>query len=347
MNRRTVPRRTVLLGDTREQLATLPARSIDCVITSPPYFQLRDYQVHGQIGLEDRVEDWVDELRLVMRGITRVLKPSGSVWLNLGDSYSRHPKYGANRKSLLLGPERLALKLIEDGWTIRSKVIWAKSNTMPNSVRDRLSCRWEVVYFLTRSERYYFDLDVIRVPHRSARHAGRTGKVYPPASSLPLRWAGPLAGNNTGLARLKAEGRVGHPLGKNPGDVWTLPAANFRGVHFATFPPAFVTRPLLATCPERVCRHCGAPWQREAGRVKGGLAALGGLRCSCTCQAGWQPGLVLDPFFGAGTVALVAQQHGRDWLGIELNRDFVVLAEERIAAAREEVMKSNNERRCA
>ena len=347
MNRRTVPRRTVLLGDARQQLASLPARSIDCVITSPPYFQLRDYQVRGQIGLEDHVEDWVDELRLVMRGITRVLKPSGSVWLNLGDSYSRHPKYGANRKSLLLGPERLALKLIEDGWTIRSKVIWAKSNTMPNSVRDRLSCHWEVVYFLTRSERYYFDLDVIRVPHRSARHAGSTGKVYPPANSLPPRWAGPLAGSNTGLARLKAEGRVGHPLGKNPGDVWALPASNFRGVHFATFPPAFVTRPLLATCPERVCRRCGAPWQREAARVKGGLAALGGLRCGCTCQAGWRPGLVLDPFFGAGTVALVAQQHGRDWLGIELNRDFVALAEERIAAAREGVMKSNNERRCA
>jgi DNA modification methylase len=346
MSRRTLPRNTVIVGDAREKLATLPARSIDCVITSPPYFQLRDYQVGGQIGLEDRVENWADELCTVMRGIARVLKPGGSVWLNLGDSYSRHPKYGAARKSLLLGGERVALGLIQDGWTIRNKVIWSKTNNMPNSVRDRLSCSWEVVYFLTRSERYSFDLDAIRVPARSARNAERSGKPYPPASSLPPRWAGPLAGSNAGLARLKAEGRVSHPLGKNPSDVWALPAANFRGAHFATFPPALVTRPLLASCPERVCRGCGAPWERQAARRANGLSTLGELQPACECRGGWQPGVVLDPFFGAGTVGLVAEQHTRDWLGIELNPDFVALAEERIAAAREGVM-TTNERRSA
>ena len=107
------------------------------------------------------------ELREVMRELARVLKPSGSVWLNVGDSYSRHLRYGAPPKSLLLGPERLALELLKDGWTIRNKVIWAKSQSMPCSVRDRLACTWEVVYFLTRSRQYYFDLDSIRVPHRS------------------------------------------------------------------------------------------------------------------------------------------------------------------------------------
>ena len=210
----------------------------------------------------------MDELRLVMRGIARVLKPSGSVWLNLGDSYSRHPKYGANRKSLLLGPETLGAQA-HRRWLDHPLQGHLGKNQHHAQQRARpLSCRWEVVYFLTRSERYYFDLDAIRVPTAPLGTPDEPAKAYPPASSLPPRWAGPLAGNNTGLARLKAEGRVGHPLGKNPGDVWTLPAANFRGAHFATFPPAFVTRPLLATCPERVCRHCGAPWQREAGRVK-------------------------------------------------------------------------------
>ena len=346
MRPRTVPRNTVIGGDVRQQLVMLPSRSIDCVITSPPYFQLRDYQVSRQIGLEDGVEDWVRALRLVMRGIARVLKPSGSVWLNLGDSYSRHSKHGAVRKSLLLGPERLAIGLIEDGWTMRNKVIWAKTNTMPSSVRDRLSCSWEVLYFLTRGEHYNFDLDVIRVPARSARRESSSHKFYPPSSSLPPKWAGPLAGNNTGLARLKAEGRVSHPLGKNPADVWALPVANFRGAHFATFPPTLVTRPLLASCPERVCRRCGSPWERQAAPRVNGLSTLGDLRRVCGCRAGWQPGVVLDPFFGAGTVGLVAEQHNRDWLGIELNPDFVALAEERIASAREGVI-TTNERRSA
>ena len=152
---------TVVIGDVRKRLAEVPEASVDSVVTSPPYFQLRDYGTEHQIGLEPDVSAWVSELRLVMGGLATVLKPTGSVWLNLGDSFSRHAHFGAPPKSLLLGPERLALALIEDGWTIRNKVIWAKTRSMPSSVRDRLSCTWEVVYFLTRSRHYYFDLDAI------------------------------------------------------------------------------------------------------------------------------------------------------------------------------------------
>ena len=330
----SLARNVVVIGDVRKRLAELPAASMDCVITSPPYFQLRDYGMGNQIGLEDNVDEWVDELRLVMRGVARVIKPTGSVWLNLGDTFSRHDTFGAPPKSLLLGPERIALGLIADGWTIRNKVVWAKTNTMPNPVRDRLSCSWEIIYFLTRANHYYFDLDAIRVPHTSApaRHRPTTTASVPPGSRPT--WAGPLAGNNAGLARLKAQGLVGHPLGKNPADVWQLPASNFRGQHFATFPPTLVQRPLLATCPERVCRSCNRPWQREPARRLGQLAVRGELRPGCRCRKGWQPGLVLDPFFGAGTVGLVAEQLGRDWLGIELNSAFAKLATERIEAAR-------------
>ena len=338
-------RNVVLVGDVRRRLAGLPAASVDCVVTSPPYFQLRDYGVAGQIGMEADVSGWVDELRLVMRGIARVLKPSGSVWLNLGDTFSRHDRFGAPPKSLLLGPERVGLGLIEDGWVIRNKVMWAKTNTMPSSVRDRLSCSWEVVYFLTRARQYYFDLDAIRVLHRSVRSkSASAGAAIPTARP---QWAGPLAGSNAGLARLKAQGLVGHPLGKNPGDVWALPASNFRGQHFATFPPALVTRPLLASCPERVCRSCGTPWQREPFRARGQLVVRGELRRACHCRKGWQPGLVLDPFAGAGTVGLVAEQHGRDWLGIELNPAFARLAENRIASARADRPATGEQRRAA
>lgn len=340
MNRRTKPddglRNVVIVGDVREQLAALPDASVDCVISSPPYFQLRDYQMASQMGLEPTVDEWVDELRVVMRGIARVLKPTGSVWLNLGDTFSRHDHYGAPPNSLLLGPERVALGLIDDGWTIRNKVIWAKTNTLPTPVRDRLSCTWEVVYFLTRDRRYYFDLAAIRVPHRSTRHKPTAVEQSPAPMSGRPAWAGPLTGNNAGLARLKAQGLVAHPLGKNPGDVWTIAASNFRGQHFATFPPALITRPLLATCPERTCKACGQPWQREPALRRGQLALRRELQPACSCATGWRPGLVLDPFFGAGTTALVAEQHGRDWLGIELNPDFARLAEDRIRAARDQ-----------
>jgi site-specific DNA-methyltransferase (adenine-specific) len=342
------PRNTVLVGDLRKKLAELPEASVDCVITSPPYFQLRDYGIKGQMGLEPTVNSWVEELRVAMRGVARVLRPTGTLWLNLGDTYSRHPRLGAPPKSLLLGPERLGLALIEDGWVIRNKIVWAKSNTMPNSVKDRLACRWEVVYLLTRQQHYFFDLDGIREPHRSSLpQKPRGGPLHREIPKGRPDWAGPLAGNNAGLARMKARGLVGHPLGRNPGDVWTLSASNFRGAHFATFPPALVERPLLASCPERVCSRCGSPWTREAASRSGAVTKIGALQSSCRCRQGWRPGVVLDPFFGAGTVGVVAEQHDRDWLGIEINPAFARLATRRIADARGRPTTSQERRRAA
>ena len=324
MNR--LPRNEILTGDARTVLARLPRASADCVVTSPPYFRLRNYQHPDQIGLETGIDGWVNELRLVLAGLARVLKPTGSMWLNLGDSYSRHSQAGAPPKSLLLGPERLALAMIEDGWTIRNKIVWAKPNPMPASVGDRLATTWEVIYFATRSRRYFFDLDAIRIPHRTRSTAVRRAITKRPQGRPD--WAGPLAGSNGGLGRMKAAGRSGHLLGKNPGDVWNFATSNFRGAHFATFPIRLLDRPLRATCPERVCERCGTPHQRRAARV-------GSTRLipTCTCRAGWKPGVVLDPFLGSGTTAVAANALGRDWVGIELNPDFVDLANQRIAEA--------------
>jgi DNA modification methylase len=263
-----------------------------------------------------------------------VLKPTGSMWLNVGDTYSKHTRDGASPKSLLLAPERLALAMIERGWTVRNKVIWAKTNPMPTSVSDRLACGWETLYFATRSRGYYFDLDAIRVPHRSSlRRVSRAAATRQPGDPRPA-WAGPNAGNNRGLDRLKASGVVGHPLGKNPGDVWTIPTSNYRGIHHATFPGALIERPLLATCPERTCMRCGTPWRRERHRQLGHLAIAGALHPACSCHTRWQPGIVLDPFMGSGTVAIAAETHKRAWLGIELNPDYAAEATARIHAAR-------------
>lgn len=183
---KNLPRNTILIGDAATQLARLPAGSIDCCITSPPYFQLRDYQVAGQLGLEATVHDWVTNLRDVLHEMARVLKPAGALWLNVGDSYSRHPRYGAPTKSQLLAPERLLLALVDDGWLVRNKVAWTKRNPLPSSVTDRLNCTWEYVYFLVRSPHYFFDLDIIREPHRSrARRRPATGSAATPATSGP------------------------------------------------------------------------------------------------------------------------------------------------------------------
>jgi site-specific DNA-methyltransferase (adenine-specific) len=315
-----LPRNTIIVGDARNRLRELPADSVDCVITSPPYFAVRDYGHSRQIGHEANVDAGVSQLRTVFAEVERVLKPNGALWLNLGDGCARELNEGAPRKSLLLAPERVALALSADGWLLRNKVIWAKTNPMPSSIRDRLSCTYEVLYFLTRSKRYFFDLDAIRAPHRTTQRqtTGDPHRSYPPAGTgAPMR-PGRSQNSNSGLSRLKARGLAGHPLGKNPGDVWALPTAGYRGAHFATFPVRLIERPLLATCPSAVCAACGKPMSTSR----------------CGCQAPHLPGLVLDPFLGSGTVAVAAEQFSRDWLGIELNPMYAELARARITTTR-------------
>lgn len=330
----TLPRNQLLIGDAHARLAELPDQSVDCVITSPPYFALRDYGQPGQLGLERTVDDWVTGLVAVANEVRRVLKPTGAFWLNVADSYSHHPREGAPKKSLLLGPQRLALALVASGWILRNHIIWSKTNPMPHNVTDRLSCTHESVYLLTRQQRYFFDLNAIRRPHKDKRVHGRgdgdTGRIYPPVGVLPRR--SQRSGDiNDGLGKMKAAGMVGHPLGGNPGDVWALATAAFQGEHFATFPPQLVERPLLSTCPERTCLACGVPWQRARQFVHERWLAVGPLKPDCSCGGDWQPGVVLDPCMGAGTVALVAEQHHRDWLGIELNPAYAALANQRLA----------------
>jgi site-specific DNA-methyltransferase (adenine-specific) len=311
---------------------------VDTIITSPPYFGVRDYGHKQQLGAESDVDGWVDGLRLVARELARVLRPTGSLWLNLGDSYSRRPAEGAAPKSLLLGPSRVALALVRDGWTLRNEVIWAKTNPMPSSVADRLTTTHELIYFFTRLPRYFFDLDPIRRPLVTGERPspGKATRSYPPAGIGAANRKGWTLNDNRGLSRLKASGLSGHPLGKNPGDVWLLPTAGFRGGHFAAFPLSLAERPLLATCPERVCSACGVPWHRALERRDGRLLAVGNLEPTCMCGADGLPGVVLDPFMGTGTTALAAEKHGRDWIGIELNPAYAEMSMERITTARHE-----------
>jgi DNA modification methylase len=311
------PRDVILEGDAVATLHELESGSVDCVVTSPPYYRLRDYGVAGQLGLEPTVDDWVKALAAVMNEIKRLLRPHGTVWLNLGDSYERTGKSGARPKSLLLGPQRLALALQADGWIIRNQVIWHKANPIPASVQDRLNATYEVVLLLVRERRYYFNLDAIRRPHRSRRRP-TTPKTL---TGRPPPWAGPLAGWQHGLDRMHAQGRSGHPAGKNPGDVWRLPTSRGGHGHHAAFPERLVERLLLSGCPRWVCTSCQRPW-----------APGPSYQPACRCEAAPEPGLVLDPFIGSGTTAVVAKRLDRDFVGIELNPQSAALARQRLTA---------------
>lgn len=328
---KTLPRNTILNGAADRVLAGLLTGSVDCVVTSPPYANaLRDYGVAGQLGRERTVTEYVENLVAVLRGVRRVLKDSGSLWLVIADSYSQHPRQGAPRGSLLLVPQRLALALSADGWIVRNVAIWRKPNPLPQSAPDRLSPTYETIIFATKSRTYLFDADAIRIPHRSADRA------RPQLRERNRRYQG----GNSGLGRLKAAGRVGNARGKNPGDVWTVPTATDRLGHQATFPEALIERPILATCPERICVQCDAAWTRptriRSRRTSEGMLhtrEVGELR-RCDCFAPSRPGVVLDPFMGTGTTAVVAERLRRDWLGVELNPAFVKLADDRLRSAR-------------
>lgn len=285
-------------GDARTILSTLDASSVDCCVTSPPYYGLRDYGVDGQLGAEPSPAEYVAALVAVLGEVRRVLADDGTLWLNLGDSYysgrgnpgpnSDDEKNEARRgwtraldrpgqswgtpKSLLGIPWRVAFALQDDGWILRNDIIWAKPNAMPESVRDRLSTKHEHVFLLAKSPRYWFDLDPIREPHVS--EPGREG-AGPLRGQKEIRAVGPNSG-------AYSDG------GRNPGDVWTIATQPFPGAHFATFPP---------TLPER-CILAG-------------------------CKPG---GTVLDPFNGSGTTGLAAARHGRHYVGIDLNRDYLALS---------------------
>jgi DNA modification methylase len=299
---------TLYQGHVADVLPTLPAESVNCVVTSPPYYGLRDYGVEGQIGLEASPAEYVETLRAVFAEVRRVLRADGVMWLNLGDSYSGHnggpsgseylvgEKFKAgtpkrtvpgSAKNMLGVPWRVAFALQDDGWTLRNDVIWSKPNAMPESVTDRLATRYEHVFLVSRSRRYWFDLDPIREP--SASIEGLTweqrqarGEIRASRSAEHIGKPGQFAGGTL----------AGNPLGRNPGDVWTIPTAPYPAAHFATFPPELARRCIAAGCPP--------------------------------------DGTVLDPFAGSGTTLMVARRLLRKSIGIELNPTYCELTVDRI-----------------
>jgi DNA modification methylase len=316
---------SILPGDCRETLASLPAGSVQTCVTSPPYFGLRDYGHEGQIGLEPTPDEFVASLVDVFRSVRRVLRDDGTVWLNLGDSYAgggggnygdgknvvsqggqqvtnvrNRPEWlsnaGVKPKDLLGVPWMVAFALRADGWYLGGDIIWSKANPMPESVTDRPTKAHEYLFLLSKSARYFYDADAIRDDNAESAIA-RRGLVLKPNDrdeamvAESARANGGLHDHGRHAPRAESAYGVG---GRNKRSVWTVATQPYPGAHFATFPPKLIEPCILAGSPEG--------------------------------------GTVLDPFAGAGTTGMVALRHGRSFIGLELNEDYVRLARDRIIA---------------
>lgn len=329
----------ILIGDVFEKLATLENESVDCVVTSPPYWGLRDYGVEGQIGLEPTLSEHVDIVVAVCEEIKRVLKSTGTFWLNYGDCYAASPngKSAAAYKSdgsddrtfrdkpfstvggvlkpkdLCMMPNRIAIALQDAGWWVRSEIIWHKPNPMPESVTDRPATAHEKIFLLTKSVRYWYDADAVRVPaaqssidrwlqdvesqqgseraHAGMKNNGNLKAVGGPQRTDKQRGHSRRhAGFNDRWDQMSREEQQAN--GANLRNVWTVPTKGFSEAHFATFPPKLIESCIKAGCPE--------------------------------------DGTVLDPFGGSGTTGMVADQLGRNAILIELNPEYAEIARRRI-----------------
>lgn len=377
----------VVCADALTYLRSLPNNYVNCVVTSPPYFGLRDYQVAGQIGLEQTPAEFVAKLVALFREVKRVLRDDGVIWVNMGDSYnnygtdstlrtqsssigltaefageySRGAKLatpGLNRKQLLGMPWRVAFGLQDDGWILRSDVIWHKPNPMPESVIDRPTKSHEYVFLLAKQERYWYDADAIRecaeYGENRATFIGGTARL-----SKANIVSGGFVPSDKGMDRPETSSR-------NKRTVWTIATEPTPFAHFATFPQKLIEPMVLAGCPHKVCAVCGAPWVRQvereaerynereghaqalrmAGVISGGTEKvtlgmtqfvkrtdLGFARTCAHTDVPIRAGIVLDPFMGSGTTALVARRLGRHYIGSELNPAYVKLCNERLSEA--------------
>lgn len=232
--------------DAMEWLRNAPSDWINCVVTSPPYYNLRNYETEGQLGLENTPEEYVEKLVTIFREIRRVLRPDGTAWLNLGDTFSRISKKDSwlKRKSLIGIPWRVALALMDDGWILRSDVIWQKPNPLPESVTDRPTKAHEYVFLLTKSERYWYDADAVREPHKHPNQTRRVDKGSNFQNDA-------LMMHDPGIWH----GRAGnHSSGRNKRTVWTVPTEPKPFRHFAMMPSKLAEIMILAGCPAQGLR---------------------------------------------------------------------------------------------
>lgn len=385
---------TIFNGDALQHLKELPKESIDCVMTSPPYWALRDYGMEGQLGLEPTFQEYINKLCNIFDEIKRVLKKSGTCWVNIGDTYSAtrwtnntdsgqpmnnfkdghrgiNPEKitGLEDKNLTLIPFRFAIEMQNRGWILRNVIIWHKPNVMPSSVKDRFTVDFEYLFFFVKNKRYFFETQYEKISLISVNDKGKDkGRFLYEGKRHKENLKQDLVGNPTYTGfneRYKAskiqEEMMGiNSQGRNKRTVWKITTKPFKESHFAVYPEELCEVPIKAGCPEFVCIKCGKPrepiyksnyikkeikWHNEKyGSEDERNKRLGRLQptsevkntsqktgySKCDCNAGFSGGIVLDPFFGAGTTGLVALKQNKNFIGIELNPEYIKIAEKRL-----------------
>ena len=359
-------------GDCREIMSRWKDEGIkvQTCVTSPPYFGLRDYGVDGQIGLEQTVGEYVANMVDVFRHVWHILEDDGTVWLNLGDSYYNYrpgkgqalnkqtvsnnnqdlpttcarrgnKQEGLKEKDLIGIPWRVAFALQEFGWYLRQDIIWHKPNPMPESVRDRCTKSHEYIFLLSKSPKYFYDNEAIKVPVKEDWGTrDRTNGKY----------------HNDGTGLQPHSGLEKSYDMANKRSVWSVNTKPYTGAHFAVFPEELIEPCILAGTSQRGhCPKCNARWSRQIEHTnmvlnktdrnnnRGTRTGTSGTMVSaaknittgwipsCNCGVDSVPDIVFDPFMGSGTTAQVAQKLGRKYLGCELNEDYKTLQDKRLA----------------
>ena len=293
----------IYIGDNLFHLTNMPDNSVDMCVTSPPYYNLRDYKNSGQIGIENTVQDFVENLCKVFDEIHRILKPTGSCWVNIGDTY--------DKKRLLQVPSRFEIAMCDRGWHLRNEIIWSKPNPQPISSKDRFWSNHEKFFWFVKDvKKYYFNRDAILVPQAeiSIRRMFSKNNMSKRKDFNATSKEGFAISSNSQdkhYARMREEMGINKEFnyeeliksGKCPTrpefDTWNIPSVTYKGAHFAVYPPELIEKPILSCCPEQ--------------------------------------GIVIDPFMGSGTTGEVAKLSNRRYIGVELNPEYAILANERIS----------------
>ena len=291
------------VGDNLFHLTNIPDNSVDMCVTSPPYYNLRDYKNSGQIGAENTVKDFVENLCKVFDEIHRILKPTGSCWVNIGDTY--------DKKRLLQVPSRFEIAMCDRGWHLRNEIIWSKPNPQPISSKDRFWGNHEKFFWFVKDvKKYYFNRDAILVPQAEIsirRMFSKNNMSKRKDFNATSKEGFAISSNNQDkhYARMREEMGIDKEFnyeeliksGKCPTrpefDTWNVPSVTYKGAHFAVYPPELIEKPILSCCPEQ--------------------------------------GIVIDPFMGSGTTGEVAKLNNRRYIGLELNPEYAILANERIS----------------
>ncbi len=291
------------VGDNLFHLTNIPDNSVDMCVTSPPYYNLRDYKNSGQIGAENTVKDFVENLCKVFDEIHRILKPTGSCWVNIGDTY--------DKKRLLQVPSRFEIAMCDRGWHLRNEIIWSKPNPQPISSKDRFWGNHEKFFWFVKDvKKYYFNRDAILVPQaeisiRRMFSKNNMSKRKDFNATSKEGFAISSDSQDKHYARMRKEMGIDKEFnyeeliksGKCPTrpefDTWNIPSVTYKGAHFAVYPPELIEKPILSCCPEQ--------------------------------------GIIIDPFMGSGTTGEVAKLNNRRYIGLELNPEYAILANERIS----------------